>query len=78
MKRGTLVLLAALAAACSPAPQPEKPTITVYADSALTETFTKIGTDFEASQGIRVKFLFGASSALQKQLGELIEVQQKR
>lgn len=74
MKRSTLVLLAALVAACSPAPQPEKPTITVYADSALTETFTKIGTDFEASQGIRVKFLFGASSALQKQLGAHVDV----
>lgn len=74
MKRSRLVLLAALVAACSPAPQPEKPTITVYADSALTETFTKIGTDFEAAKGIRVKFLFGGSSALRKQLGAHVDV----
>lgn len=68
MKRFTLLLVAALAA-CSPAPEPEKPPIRVYADSALTEAFTQIGKDFEASQGIRVKFRFGASSALEQQLG---------
>lgn len=67
MKRLTLLLVAALAA-CSPAPEPEKPVVTVSADSALTEAFTKIGADFEASQRIRVKFVFGASSALEKQL----------
>ncbi len=67
MKRLALLLVPVLAA-CSPAPQPEKPAITVYADSALTEAFTKIGTDFEASQGIKVKFVFGASSSLRKQL----------
>lgn len=73
MKRLALLLVAALAA-CSPAPQPEKPTITVYADSALTEAFTQIGKDYEASQGVGVKFLFGASSALEKQLGEGVDV----
>src|SRR5687768_2902250 len=67
MKRLTLLLVATLAA-CSPAPEPEKPAITVYADSALTEAFTQIGKDFEASQDIKVKFVFGASSALRKQL----------
>ncbi|HEX8867840.1 MAG TPA: molybdate ABC transporter substrate-binding protein [Lentzea sp.] len=71
MKRLALLLIPVAAAAltaCSPAPEPEKPTITVYADSALTEAFTKIGADFEASQGIKVRFVFGASSALKKQL----------
>src|SRR5687768_200611 len=68
MKRLTLLLVATLAA-CSPAAEPEKPPITVFADSALTEAFTQIGKDFEASQGIKVKFLFGASSALSQQLG---------
>ncbi|MEV6239327.1 molybdate ABC transporter substrate-binding protein [Lentzea sp. NPDC051838] len=67
MKRLTLLLIAALAA-CSPAPEPEKPTITVYADSALTEAFTRIGQKFEALQGIRVKFVFGSSQSLRKQL----------
>jgi molybdate transport system substrate-binding protein len=73
MKRLTLLLVAALAA-CSPAPEPEKPTITVYADSALTEAFTRIGQEFEASEDIRVKFLFGASSALQNQMGPEVDV----
>lgn len=67
MKRLTLLLVAALAA-CSPAPEPEKPVITVHADSALTEVFTRVGKEFEDTQGVRVKFLFGASSALEKQL----------
>ena len=73
MKRSALLLVAALAA-CSPAPQAEKPAITVYADSALTEAFTRIGTEFEASQGVRVKFVFGSSSALEKRLGEGVDV----
>lgn len=42
MKRLTLLLVA-----CSPAPEPEKPVITVHADSALTEVFTRIGQKFE-------------------------------
>lgn len=73
MKRFAL-LLVAVVAACSPAPQPEKPKLTVYADSALTEAFTRIGEDFEAAQGIAVEFVFGASSALEKQLGADVDV----
>jgi molybdate transport system substrate-binding protein len=73
MKRSVVLLVAALAA-CSPAPQAEKPAITVYADSALTEAFTRIGNEFEASQGIRVKFVFGSSSALEKQLDGGVDV----
>jgi molybdate transport system substrate-binding protein len=73
MKRLTLLLVAALAA-CSPAPEAEKPSITVHADSALTEAFTQIGKDFEASQRIRVKFVFGASSALAKQQPDGVDV----
>ncbi|PWK81006.1 molybdate transport system substrate-binding protein [Lentzea atacamensis] len=70
MKRFTLMLVAALAA-CSPTPdddtpRPEAKPLTVYADSALTEAFTQIGKDFEASQGIKAGFVFGASSALEK------------
>lgn len=72
-KRLVLLFVAALAA-CSPAPQAEKPTITVYADSALTEAFTRIGSEFEAAQGVRVKFVFGSSTALEKQLGAGVDV----
>lgn len=46
----------------------------MYADTALTEAFTKIGQDFEATQGIKVKFVFGAGSALEKQLGADVDV----
>jgi molybdate transport system substrate-binding protein len=73
VKRLALLLVPVLAA-CSPAPEPEKPAITVYADSALTEAFTKIGSDFEASQRIRVKFVFGVGSALRKQVGAHVDV----
>ncbi|MFS8104781.1 molybdate ABC transporter substrate-binding protein [Lentzea alba] len=69
-----VVPLAFLLAACSTAPQAEKPAITVYADSALTEAFTKIGTEFEAAQGVRVKFVFGSSSALEKQIDSHVDV----
>lgn len=49
-------------------PRPEEK-ITVYADSALTEAFTRIGEEFEASKGgVKVEFVFGASSALEKRL----------
>lgn len=73
MKRLALLLVAALAA-CSPTPKDDLPRpaekpLKVYADSALTEAFTLIGKEFEASQGgVKVEFVFGASSALRKQL----------
>ncbi|GAB2849919.1 molybdate ABC transporter substrate-binding protein [Lentzea nigeriaca] len=75
-KRFPLLLVAVLAA-CSSAPKADAPPprrepkpLTVYADSALTESFTKIAKDFEASQGIEVELVFDAGSALEKHADE--------
>lgn len=44
-------------------------TVTVFAAASLTETFTKLGKDFEAAhQGVKVVYSFGASSALAEQI----------
>src|SRR5690349_9595810 len=46
-------------------------TITVFAAASLTESFTKLGKDFEAANpGVTVKFNFGGSSALAQQLNQ--------
>jgi molybdate transport system substrate-binding protein len=46
-------------------------TVTVSAAASLTETFTAIGTDFEAAHpGTSVKFSFGGSSTLAQQLAQ--------
>ncbi|HEV2778215.1 MAG TPA: molybdate ABC transporter substrate-binding protein [Actinophytocola sp.] len=43
--------------------------ITVFAASSLTETFTRLGKDFEAANpGAKVTFNFGGSSALAQQI----------
>ncbi|MCG8925937.1 molybdate ABC transporter substrate-binding protein [Lentzea sp. CC55] len=45
--------------------------ITVFAAASLTETFTRLGEDFEAANpGTEVRFNFAASSALARQLGQ--------
>ncbi|MCX2955126.1 molybdate ABC transporter substrate-binding protein [Lentzea sp. NEAU-D7] len=45
--------------------------VTVFAAASLTETFTRLGDDFEAAHpGTRVRFNFGGSSALAQQLGQ--------
>jgi molybdate transport system substrate-binding protein len=45
--------------------------ITVFAAASLTETFTRIGADFEAANpGTRVRFNFGGSSALAQQINQ--------
>ncbi|MBL1076885.1 molybdate ABC transporter substrate-binding protein [Nocardia sp. 2] len=44
-------------------------TVTVFAAASLTETFTKLGKDFEAAHpGVKVVYSFGASSALAEQI----------
>lgn len=45
--------------------------ITVFAAASLTESFTKIGKDFEAAHpGVKVKFNFAGSSALAQQINQ--------
>ncbi|USX54586.1 molybdate ABC transporter substrate-binding protein [Lentzea sp. HUAS12] len=45
--------------------------VTVFAAASLTETFTRLGEDFEAAHpGTKVKFNFGGSSALAQQLDQ--------
>ncbi|MFJ8957994.1 molybdate ABC transporter substrate-binding protein [Lentzea sp. NPDC102401] len=61
--------------AAAPASGSETPTVTgdvtVFAAASLTETFTKLGEDFEAAHpGTKVKFNFGGSSALAQQLNQ--------
>jgi molybdate transport system substrate-binding protein len=47
----------------------EETTLTVYAASSLTETFTELGKKFEASHdGVKVTFSFGGSSDLVAQI----------
>ncbi|MFG3523092.1 molybdate ABC transporter substrate-binding protein [Nocardia nova] len=44
-------------------------TVTVFAAASLTETFTKLGHDFEtAHPGVKVVYSFGGSSALAQQI----------
>ncbi|WP_443189985.1 molybdate ABC transporter substrate-binding protein [Micromonospora sp. CB01531] len=46
-------------------------TVNVFAAASLTETFTKLGKDFEAAHpGTRVKFNFAGSSALATQINQ--------
>ncbi|MBX7269360.1 molybdate ABC transporter substrate-binding protein [Micromonospora sp. Llam7] len=45
--------------------------MTVFAAASLTESFTRIGADFEAAhQGVRVTFSFAGSSALATQINQ--------
>ncbi len=68
-----LLLLAGCAQAETPRPAapgssaPAGP-ITVFAAASLTEAFTQIGTDFEASSGSKVTFSFGSSATLATQI----------
>jgi molybdate transport system substrate-binding protein len=73
MKRfavGLLALgLAGTACAGLSSASSSRATITVLAASSLTEAFTKIGDDFEASHGgVTVRFSFGPSDGLAQQI----------
>ncbi|WP_447009141.1 molybdate ABC transporter substrate-binding protein [Saccharothrix hoggarensis] len=73
-----LVLAAVLAAGCGTAAcgtaEPAGAVtgrVTVFAAASLTETFTRLGEDFEAAHpGVEVVFNFGGSSGLARQIGE--------
>ena len=59
----------------TPASQTEAPfTLTVLAAASLTESFTEIGTLFEAQHpGVTVGFNFAGSQALEAQLAQVVE-----
>jgi molybdate transport system substrate-binding protein len=62
-----LFLFLSLFASC--ASPPASPTLTVFAAASLTDAFTQIGKDFEASHpGVTVVFNFAGSQALRTQL----------
>ena len=67
------IFVVGCAPASAPAPtvtaSPEPRTLTVFADSALTEAFTEIGARFEAvNPGVMVKFQFGGTQTLRNQI----------
>ncbi len=67
----TVVALTALAvlSACSPAPATRTTELVVFAASSLSDTYTTLGTTFEAAHpGVTVKFSFDGSSTLVDQL----------
>jgi molybdate transport system substrate-binding protein len=80
VRRTGLVLLVALSlVGCAAQDKPAAPAsasssgvtgnLTVFAAASLTETFTKLGKDFEAANpGSKVTFNFGGSSALAQQI----------
>ena len=79
MKKVLSILFAfsILATGCTPAATPvptatatvQPRTLTVFADSSLTEAFTEIGTSFEAANpGVTVKFQFGGTQTLRIQI----------
>ncbi|GAA0393804.1 molybdate ABC transporter substrate-binding protein [Micromonospora gifhornensis] len=44
--------------------------LTVFAAASLTESFTRIGQDFQAAHGVRVTFSFAGSSTLAAQINQ--------
>lgn len=67
----TVVALTALTvlAACSPAPATRTTELVVFAASSLSDTYTTLGTTFEAAHpGVTVRFSFDGSATLVDQL----------
>lgn len=54
--------------ATNPAPNAQKPAIVVFAAASLTDVLQKIGADFTRDRGQQVKFSFGSSATLARQL----------
>jgi molybdate transport system substrate-binding protein len=62
---------AGAAGSSSAPPQPSGGEVVVFAAASLTESFTRIGKDFEtAHPGTTVRFNFAGSSALAQQIGQ--------
>ncbi|WP_433272063.1 molybdate ABC transporter substrate-binding protein [Actinosynnema sp. CS-041913] len=68
-----LAVVAASLAGCGGADSPSGVSgdVTVFAAASLTETFTRLGKEFEtANPGVRVRFNFAGSSALAQQINQ--------
>ncbi|WP_106396907.1 molybdate ABC transporter substrate-binding protein [Actinocorallia populi] len=62
------LLLSAVLTGCSPGDEASE-TVTVFAAASLTETFTRLGGEFEdGNPGVEVRFNFGSSATLAQQL----------
>src|SRR5262249_26964594 len=66
---GSTAASASAPAASASSAAPQATTLTVFAASSLTETFTELGKTFEAAHpGTTVKFNFGSSATLAQQI----------
>jgi len=66
-----VLLLAGCAPAATPASAPEARTLSVFAAASLTDAFTELGKNFEATNaGVTVTFNFAGSQALRTQIEE--------
>ncbi len=81
MSRSAFVAVVAVVSlvGCSASDRPASPStgngvvgdVAVFAAASLTETFTRLGKEFEAAHpGVRVKFNFAGSSALAQQINQ--------
>ncbi|HUZ12567.1 MAG TPA: molybdate ABC transporter substrate-binding protein [Caulobacteraceae bacterium] len=72
MMRSVLVLVLALAAALGvrAAPARAATPVTVFAAASLKNVMDEVGAAYTARTGVRVRFAYGASSALARQIGE--------
>jgi molybdate transport system substrate-binding protein len=69
MKKRLIVVAAIIFSVVSPQQANADNTLTVFAASSLTDSFTELGKRFEATHpGVTVRFSFGASSALVRQI----------
>ncbi|MGH3736293.1 MAG: molybdate ABC transporter substrate-binding protein [Micromonosporaceae bacterium] len=64
-----VVVLVLAAAGCAPSGGTPDP-LTVFAASSLTETFTELGKGYQRRHGVTVRFSFGSSATLARQIAQ--------
>jgi molybdate transport system substrate-binding protein len=71
IRAAALATLLLLAAGCGEESRAQAGTVTVFAAASLTESFTRLGADFEAADpGVEVRFNFAGSSQLATQINQ--------